>query len=70
MLLLTVRGLIGPRPALFAYVNNGDYKRAESLKFFADGTFRQDIISNNLRSWIMAGELSVSKSLNLRQYLW
>jgi hypothetical protein len=45
-----------PYPAFFAYVDNDDYKRVQSLERFADGTFRQDIISNDLGPWIINGE--------------
>lgn len=45
--------------AFFAFINNDNYKRTQSLQRFADGTFRQDIISNDLGSWIMTGKPSI-----------
>ena len=55
--------LIKPHLALLAYINNDGYKRAKSLDRFADGSFRQDIISNNLGKWITTG-IRFSKALS------
>ncbi|KAJ2934277.1 hypothetical protein H1R20_g2819, partial [Candolleomyces eurysporus] len=37
----------------YAYVNNDAYLRIEALKSLASGTFREDILGNDLGAWIM-----------------
>ncbi|KAF8194623.1 hypothetical protein BJ912DRAFT_1040726 [Pholiota molesta] len=37
----------------FAFVDNKDYQRRKALEAFADGTYRQDIVANNLNGWIV-----------------
>jgi hypothetical protein len=39
----------------FAFVDNKDYQRRKALEAFADGTYRQDIVANNLNGWIVHG---------------
>jgi hypothetical protein len=51
--------LMNPHLACFAYISNDGYKRAQALNKFTDGSFRLDIISNNLGNWIMDGTLSI-----------
>lgn len=38
-----------------AFVDNKDYQRRKALEAFSDGTYRQDIVANNLKEWIVQG---------------
>lgn len=39
----------------FGFIENLSHRRLSALKTFANGTYRQDIISGNLGEWIVKG---------------